>query len=99
MPWPKDGVDVLEAENIHKGSLKKDDNCRCLVGWLQYWFGYASQEYWYVLRIAHQITGTTAFLGAWNDSPKRLKAEIARTINKVTATAGFVVNNPETKNI
>ncbi len=98
MSWPKDGVDVLTARNIHKGSLRKNDNCRCVFDWLNHWFGHGSKEFWIVEKIARQITGTI-FLAGWNDEPNRPKAEIAMTINKITATAGFVVDNPEAKNI
>ncbi len=98
MPWPKDGVKVLTARNVNKGFLRKNDNCRSLLGWLDHWFGYPSKEFWIVEEIAHQITGCP-YLSDWSDDPNRPKAEIARTINKINATAGYVVDNPEAKNI
>lgn len=98
MPWPKDGVDVLNRHNIHKGALYKSDKCRCILGWLEHWFGDSSEEFQIVREIAREITGVI-WLDSWNDNLDRSKSEIARTINKITATAGYVVNNPQAKNI
>ena len=98
MPWPKDGVDVLKEHNIHRGSLYKNDDCRCILGWLEHWFGTDTEEFNIVRKIACEIIGHSMFT-EWNDNFYRPKGEIARKINKITATAGYVVDNPQAKNI
>ena len=97
MPWSKE-VDVLEAKNINRGYMVKNENCRCIIGWFVEWFGYSNKEFYEAREVAQAVTGARTIL-SWNDNRKHSKAEIATAINKVTATLGYTVNNPEAKNI
>ena len=92
MAWPKE-VDVLEATDICRGQFNGPNKTHCIVGWLRHWFG-CGLEYGKAEKIAHRIAHTHSLMG-WNDDPNTKKAEIARTINKVTAALGYTENNPE----
>ena len=93
MAWPKE-VDVLSARNIHRGGYEKNNTCRCAIGWMGFWFGFQTKEYKKAkLGIKKEIG--TWLLVQWNDNPKNTKADIARTINKVTAALGYTEGNPE----
>lgn len=93
-------IQLLEARDIHKGSLSSKDGKRhCLMGWTDQSF---IQIQFRVNDIIEEVINQELgfrcdYISRFNDSRKISKSLIARVWNRAMYLLGYTVGNPEDK--
>lgn len=100
-------VDVLEENDFCKESISNPQGQKCLIGWFDTYFDKLNlmnrvdtEELLRTEcnRITKRKRGCLG-IAEFNDSKTRKTKTLARVWNRFIARLGYVVNNPEAKNI
>lgn len=103
MAWPKT-VPILEADDICREQLNGPGGTHCLMGWINVQFNGLREQSAGEVCVQFEVdravgeSGKVGFV-AFNDWRGNSLDAVARVWNRAMAKLGYVVGNPEAKNV
>ena len=94
--WPEE-VDVVVASDCCQFRMAGRNETHCTLGWLRTMFVVPSHAYSEACKVAGKLVQGQGIVN-WNDTRGRSLNQISTLINRVTATLGYTVRNPEAHN-